>query len=54
MAGMELFRVTQNGEVLNLEVASLCFGCTETACYPLPDSWEGASRWSTQCTQYSQ
>ncbi len=33
---MELFRVTQNGEVLNFEVASLCFGCTETICDLLP------------------
>ena len=33
------------------EVASLCFGCTETACYPLPESSGAASRWSIQYKQ---
>ena len=33
------------------EVASLCFGCTETACNPLPEITEAASRWSIQYNQ---
>ena len=33
------------------EVASLCFGCTETACSPLPEIAEAASRWSIQYKQ---
>ncbi len=33
------------------EVASLCFGCTETAYYSLSKSRKVASRWSIQYKQ---
>ncbi|MCR1857238.1 MULTISPECIES: hypothetical protein [Bacteroidaceae] len=33
------------------EVASLCFGCTETTCNPLPEIVGAASRWSIQYKQ---
>jgi hypothetical protein len=40
-AGIMTFRTRKTGDAQNSffkdwEVASLCFGCTETACYPLP------------------
>ena len=46
-------RIVWNNETLRQDygkdyVASLCFGCTETACYPPPISKEVAFRWSIQ------
>ncbi|MBU9139914.1 hypothetical protein KTG10_14385 [Phocaeicola vulgatus] len=43
--------VAQNSFPEDWEVASLCFGCPETACYPLPQLWRVASRWSIQYNQ---
>ena len=50
------FRTGKTGAARNLsskdlEVASLCFGCTETACNPLPEIAGAASRWSIQYKQ---
>lgn len=33
------------------EIASLCFGCTETTCNQLPEIAGAASRWSIQYKQ---
>ncbi len=46
-------RVRKTGDARNSfsgdsGVASLCFGCPETSCHPLPESQGAASRWSIQ------
>ncbi|MFS2798050.1 hypothetical protein [Phocaeicola dorei] len=50
------FRTGKTGAARNSfpedwEGASLCFGCTETACSPPSKLQEAASRWSIQYNQ---